>query len=281
MKWTRKHFVIAGVALIAATNAVALLGVAYNRSGAPESTLKLTERELRPSWFDGRRENSGLGMQLKWRVLPAAPTSAWTYRYGGEGGQVPAAFLDAAKMAEFGFDTARPDRVRHPTKDPGRELSRGALLVLEFDGLAYQKSLAGVAVEVERLLKLNNAESTKLAEEIPIMEAKANSRLFVVDAGRDAAALRAKYPDRTKYAIVHGQVRPVGGYQAPAQRHFGYVSGVDAATINVPLEFRPAFAGADQSHDYSLADIAKRARYEAAIAFGQRFEPWLTAATKK
>ena len=280
MKWTRKHFVIAGVALIAATNAVALLGVAYNRSGEPESTLKLTERELRPSWFDGKRENSGLAMQLRWRVLSTAPTSAWAYRYGNEGGQAPAAFLDAAKMAEFGFDTKRPDRVPH-SKDPGRELSRGALLVLELNGPAYEKSLAGVAAEVERLRKLNNPESTKLAEEIPVLEAKANSRLFVVDAGRDAAALRAKYPDRTKYAIVHGQVRPVGGYQAPSQRHFGYVAGIDAATVNVPLEFRPAFAGADQALDYSLAAIEKGAKFEAAIAFGKRFEPWLTAAMKK
>ncbi|MFL6653087.1 MAG: DUF4824 family protein, partial [Sulfurifustaceae bacterium] len=44
--WSRKRTLLAGIALIAATNAVALVGVAYNRSGEPSSVLKLTEREL-------------------------------------------------------------------------------------------------------------------------------------------------------------------------------------------------------------------------------------------
>lgn len=47
MTWSRKHTLIAGIALIALSNAVALIGVAYNRSGEPESELRLSSASLR------------------------------------------------------------------------------------------------------------------------------------------------------------------------------------------------------------------------------------------
>ena len=44
--WTRRHTLIAGLGLILGVNAIVLGGVAYNRSGEPESLLQLSEREL-------------------------------------------------------------------------------------------------------------------------------------------------------------------------------------------------------------------------------------------
>ena len=35
MTWSRKYTLVAGLGLIAMTNAIALFGVVYNRSGAP------------------------------------------------------------------------------------------------------------------------------------------------------------------------------------------------------------------------------------------------------
>ena len=69
MRWSRAHTLIAGAALIVLTNAIALVGVAYNRSGEPDSTLTLTRRELQMSyrwWRD--RENSGIALRLLWRM---------------------------------------------------------------------------------------------------------------------------------------------------------------------------------------------------------------------
>lgn len=43
---TRGRTLIAGIAIILVVNAIALGGVAYNRSGTPESTLHLSQREL-------------------------------------------------------------------------------------------------------------------------------------------------------------------------------------------------------------------------------------------
>ena len=51
---------IAGLAIIIATNVVALAGVAYNRSGNPEAQIELTERELAmPHRYRMNKENRG------------------------------------------------------------------------------------------------------------------------------------------------------------------------------------------------------------------------------
>ena len=61
MNWSRRHTLIAGLALVAVTNGVALGGAAWNRSGTPDSVLALTQRELEPPYmFKGAQENSGL-----------------------------------------------------------------------------------------------------------------------------------------------------------------------------------------------------------------------------
>ena len=48
MNWSRWHTRFTGLALIAVVNGIAISGVAYNRSGEPESKLRLSERELYP-----------------------------------------------------------------------------------------------------------------------------------------------------------------------------------------------------------------------------------------
>ena len=82
----------------------------------------------------------------------------------------------------------------------------------------------------------------------------------MVDADLDAAVLRAKYPDRKRYAIVPGKI----GLQSYAgQKRAGYVHGPSIADVNVPIQF----------HDATRAPA-----FEASVAFGRRLEPWLAAA---
>ena len=67
--WSSWRTALFGVALIAATNAVVLLGVAYNRSGDAESLLTLGKREFAKIGEWGlRREDSGLTLRLHWRT---------------------------------------------------------------------------------------------------------------------------------------------------------------------------------------------------------------------
>src|SRR5512145_1067398 len=100
MSWSRRHTLIAGLALIALTNAIALGGVAWNRSGEPESVLKLTQRELwQPHGYGLAREEGGLQLSVRWRALHADPEVEF---YGDFHGQPE--WLNEAKLAALGFD---------------------------------------------------------------------------------------------------------------------------------------------------------------------------------
>ena len=289
MTWSRTSTLIAGIGLIAVTNAVALIGAAYNRSGDPEAVLRLTQRELQtPYQWRGNRENSGMALSLLWRVLneQSSETQFYNWRYAGTGG-VPA-WLDKAKLEALGFDTSVPaaysdSRGRRRYE---KQLPRDALLVLELDGPTYQRSLELVtqysAREDAKLASgpgdKNLDQRARNAREALERETRHNSRLFVVDAGLELPALRAKYPDVARYAIVRGQVRPqiFGNQFAP--KVFGYINGLSIDAINVPFALRDIFGSVAQVTDI---DQRNKAPYEATVAFGKRLEPWITAATKK
>ncbi|HEX5685439.1 MAG TPA: DUF4824 family protein [Ideonella sp.] len=280
MKWTHQTALIAGLALITTTNLVALGGAAYNRSGEPDSVLNVSQRELRPSYAGaGGKENSGLTLQLRWRVLPQAEIRS-VYAFDGEGGGAPA-WLDVAKMAELGFElkTTIAASGADAARRHDRQLPRDVLVVLELDGPVYQQArerASTAAKEVEA--KNERGDGKKDAQEIIDREERWSSRLFAVDVGLDRAALRAKYPDRTKYAIVRGQVRPA--WEPSGKAGGGTINNLSAETINVPLQMRGAFEGVLPVSYRPPGDDEGR-RFDARLAFGQRLEPWLLSATRQ
>lgn len=287
MNWSRTHTLIAGAGLIALTNAVALLGVVYNRSGEPEAKLNLTQRELQaPYRWYGNRENSGLALGLVWRVLneESAKTQAYAWRYAGIGGTT--AWLDKSKMQALGFDTSAPfadvdplGRARYE-----KQLPREVLLVLELDGSAYRRALE-LAAEYAARDEAKAAASpgdkelgprAKNARDALEWEKNRSSRLFAVDAGLDAAALRAKYPDASRYALVRGQVRlDTGGRKSGSVR--GFIKGLSVDSVNVPFALREVLGGAQPGD----VDQPNPTRFEATVAFGKRLEPWIVAAAKR
>ena len=270
--WSQRRTLIAGVALILAVNALVLAGVAYNRSGQPTSTLQLSERELRHGRLSSK-ENSGVALSLVWRVGRGndAPDADYV-SYGGT-----ADWLDQAKLAALGFDVASA-RAEREFK---RWRSKEVLLVLEFDGPACRQALARVqqkADEEEKLLFANPGNKeferrAKRAREVADNEERQASRLFVVDAGLDAATLRAQYPDPTRNLIVRGQVRPQRVSRDRQDSLSGHISALSVAQINVPLKFQPALKQASAAN--------KKASYSATLAFGKRLEPWIVALTEK
>ena len=93
----RSAWLALGVVLL--SNAVALGGVWYNRSGEPETQLLLSERELQRvygGWL--RDEDDGvLRLQLSWQRP-------------GEGWQLP--WLDEAKLHELGYSATDEQALR-------------------------------------------------------------------------------------------------------------------------------------------------------------------------
>jgi hypothetical protein len=241
MKWSRRTATVAGFALIVLTNVVALGGAAYNRRGEPESSLRLSERELTdPFVWHGKKENSGLELQLRWRVLAAANTGVGTEMFYNAAAGSPE-WLDASKMASLGFSApATPnDQNRTPSSTAAyqRQLPRDVLVVLELDGPAYQQALRRAAQRATELESKNErGEGKKNAQTLMDREEHSSSRLFAVDAGLDRRALRAKFPD------FHG-LKPLNEGQLGAQRtHFD-------ATVAYGQRLEPWLVEATQRSD--------------------------------
>ena len=156
---------IAGLAIIIVTNVIALAGVANNRTGKADAVAELTERELGlPYRYGMNKENTGLGLRINCRI-----EDAQNYFYGNNNCLGDPAWLNKQKLLELGF-TLQPNRERTPGRSIYRnELPRKVYLVLEYNGAAYQRTLARAEEELseQQALLANNPgqeEFTKRAE---------------------------------------------------------------------------------------------------------------------
>jgi hypothetical protein len=262
-----------GLVLLIATNGIVLAGALYNRAGQPEATLGLSQRELELPWRSGfERENSGISLEMRWRI-PRPATGDETYEQG-----VP--WLDKAKLRELGFDVSRSFGTASGKRYYAKQLPREVFLVLEFDGAAYRAAVQRAetrekraaeratanpgAVELKRALDSANRDLESERERV--------SRLFVVDAGLDAAALRAKYPDRSHYAIVPGLVRLASYRRGMDDVPVGYVEDLSVASVNVPALYRAPFASAYKQTGEPRPGAGN---FKVTVAFGKRLEPWI------
>lgn len=284
MRLTPRNTLLAGGALILLVNAVALFGVYLNRSGEPESRLRLSERELGLPWGWSRgKENSGLALGLTWRVIEAhgGGEHFGGGAYGYSGGTPD--WLDEARMKALGFATAPVAESSEGRRRFERQQRREVLLVLELAGPAWQQALQRARDNAARheAAALANADSkdfaakAKRAREQLKAEEEANSRLFAIDAGLDLAALRAKYPDRGRFLILKAHVRPRLDSRERKTYVTGYVSELAVPTVNVPHALRTGLEPA--LRDAMRTPNGAGRRFEATLAIGQRLEPWIEA----
>ena len=265
MAWYRSRALAAGIGLIVLANAVALGGVLYNRRGAPDSTLKLTQRELSlpyRGWHD--TEDSGLSLRLQWQVALPPRDSDARPGYGLYGRD--AEWLDAGRLEALGVKVRRRPLPREPNLFSADSLPADVLLVLELDGPAYAR-------QVEEVCRAAEAKNDNASRILCANERSEASRLFVVDAGLDRDALRKAYPDSTTYAIVRGRVRAGQKYGSARSEVVGYIDGVAVEEIEVPLALRSALDNGTISRRTAPGRVT--APFEAQVAFGQRLEPWL------
>jgi hypothetical protein len=257
-----RHGLLAGLALILLSNAVALAGVWYNRQGEPESRLQLSQRELHRNWDGPRQENSGLSLRLDWRM----PTREK---------------IDKDRCnSDRSLTEAQVQAVGLPSRGPApRQDTRRAWAILELDGPLYQQSLQQAERHLQKastkLQELQHdkerQQQEKAAREALANERDKESRLFLVDVGLDPDALRQRYPDRSRYALLGGTVRI---WQRCYNKVGSTLSGSFApsnATINVPHAWRQQLAERLPEH-YGNANQP----FSAEISFGQRLEPWLS-----
>jgi len=275
--WSRTRALLVGLALIVVTNAVVLAGVAYNRSGEPEAVLELTERELRlGNWSWPANENSSIDVHLNWRVAEIDPKGAIFSGYGYRS----LYWLQPAQLQELGFDVSGNLEADEEVQRVARQPSRRAWLVLEYEGPAHQASLQRARTSLERAVSLAQANpgdsefQTRLQVARKEMEREERfaSRLFVVDAGADEEALRARYPDRQRYVVVRGRLDVSVQREPRPARVVARVAEVDVNAVRVPYEFRELVEPFARSGVYYRDG---EPRFAATVNFGRRFEPWM------
>jgi hypothetical protein len=255
---TRKGLWLAAIVVIL-SNALTLWTARANRAAEPEAVLELTERELR---LPGAREadNTAMALRLEWTDLqpryPAEAAPGW---------------FDAAKLASIGFDTSLPVTRENAERYRG-QAPRAVYAVLENDGEAWRRHLESLPGPQEKDVALRQ------------------TRLVLVDVGLDAAALRARHPDRRRTVIVPATaglrfVQPRSG--EPFLK--GGVNVVFPIELNVPKDLRPALESlgpramaaparpgeTDPALGERDSTLADGPRYRATVKWGRSLEPWI------
>ena len=265
---------ILAAAVVLATNAVLLALVARNRTGESDATIELTERELRLT--PGDSDNTGVSL-----------TMVWNSPYGfGLPPQARYPWFDRTKLESFGFDCRVPLTDSRAERHYGTQsmLTRPAFAVLEYGGEAWQKMLEREIEQAERLRQKRDAEGAETPE---ALESRADdavarrSRLAVVDAGLDAAALRRRYPDRTRFIVTRALVTLVyvpkssePGSEEP--RLTGTVVNILPEQIYVPRELRTpgdVLSTRPAPNEWPGTLLKHDPRYRVTIAYGSRLEP--------
>ncbi|WP_277373573.1 DUF4824 family protein [Pseudomonas sp. AA-38] len=244
-----------GLGVVLLSNALALGGVWYNRSGEPEARLLLSERELQrvqSGWLPGEGEEV-LRLQLSWQRP-------------GHGGQLP--WLDEAKLRELGF--------AHGSDGDAlmRQAQREVWLVLELDGPAYQRQIeqARQALQAAEMELRSRPESQVLQRERDerrrrlLHEQQQASRLVLVDAGPDAEVLRKRWPDRQRQVVLAGHMEP---YRQAGEAGYGAIIDLANDRLSLPYAYRELARGWPRSYERS----GFKAQVE--VAFGRRHEPWV------
>jgi hypothetical protein len=283
---------VLAIACVLLVGAITLAGVARNRAGQPDADVVLTERELSlPQWLP--EENTGVSLRIEW---------------SGPGGaaQEDGAWLDRSKLESLGFDCRFPVEAPSAQEHYSRMLPREAVLVLEFDGEAAKRWIAATERQQSELMSKIAEEADPAAREKRAADARkavesareSATRLFVVDAGLDAAELRRRYPDRSTHVLAKGIVRiaadPAGAEKLakPARLH-GRVNVLLVSAIQVPRDQRSLLDSLVAS-DRKAREAAKPEttpaaprprsgttphppRYRVHVRWGHRLEPWIVA----
>ena len=276
-----RKLILASVSLLLLTNVVVLAGVAYNRSGDPLVSIKLTEREL-PVWQSYRStdENSGTALSVKWLIFsPNKDPKYFSRTY------TTPTWLDDKKLTALGFDIKELKSNIKKYQYRTSHLSTEAVVVLEYQGEAYHKTLALAESKAERLRKRvadfpdDEEELDKLNDfEEKLSRLKiSQSRLYAVDAGLDKQALMQKYADQNKYLFARGEI----GLQWTKDDIEGRIRQLYIQKIHASLPFSNILSGLTSGEAYnSYSAVPVPPRYKVRLNIGKRLEPWIASVTQ-
>ncbi|MGD9947883.1 MAG: DUF4824 family protein [Desulfobulbus sp.] len=256
--------------LLAAVNSLVLSRVADNQTQTPITRLWLSERELPVvKWL--ALENSGVDLRIRWRNLGRKENAV---------DDSSPSWLSGKKLEELGFVFANglplDDRRAKPALD------REVFLVLEYSGPAHHEAVRRAEralAEIEAELRNNPGDKSGTSNRFQAKkriraEEVERSRLFVVDAGQDAAQLHKQYNDPTRYIVTSALVGLY--YQKENGRLWarGIIRGLRPSKLHLPLKQRQQLDRILQENHRESVD-GRLPRYEVEVVYGKRYEPWI------
>jgi hypothetical protein len=289
----RKKGMLIAIGLLILVNVIVLAGIAYNRSGEPETTIILTEREL-PVPYSGyaNAENTGISLRIDWSRALYFDLFSIGKRWHNE----KLNWFVKEKLEAIGFDCTLP------LDDPGAEahyqkmLPRKTYAVLEYEGETWKAWLGDARndladAEMQAQKGTITEEQIKNARKEFARKSITQSRLFVIDAATDLEALRRQYREPGRYMILPATVRleyyasyKGGDKKKEPLRIEGTVSEILTDTIHVPKQYgailgrllKDNWPKQGMSGDYGGSRV-RGPSYEVTIHIGKRAEPWIAA----
>ena len=238
----KRAMVLAAAAVVVASNVWTLNLAKRNRSDATGGTVELTERELALPPMSG--DSTAMLLELKWDVHSTAPEDRRSPEW-----------LNAAKLTELGFDCHVPV-TRPDARDHYAAMSTALVyVVLEFEDVAGQTDGRDQGL---------------------------TTRLFAVDAGRDARRLREKYPNPARYIITQGVVRLSwmdrsirNGTPLAQPRLRGWIETILPDRVFVPHPYNKALQSLRRRGTRTEPKSQTGPRFAVTVAWGSRYEPWV------
>ena len=263
----------AGVVLVA--NAVAVGLAAYNWSGAPASTIVLTEREL--SLPPADPENTGIWLNFRWQD----PSTDLSHAEA----QARMAH-DRAVLEALGFDCSRPVSDADARKHYQRMLARTGFIVFEYDGESWkvfeeQVSRGALDRPAPEQPSPDGDIGFRGSAQRLRQERLGGSRLIPVDAGTDPSILRQRYPDTARFLIVPGvmRLRLIEPTKTSPGRLTYDVTQAWPMVIHVPKEHRAPLeplARDRKTYENRWFSPGQPPRFEVTLSYGRRYEPWVS-----
>ncbi len=238
----RRGLVLTAAAVVVAANAWTLIAAWRNCREPGGGTLELTDRELR--LIQVPWESTATLLEIRWNVLSETPADRGR-----------PAWLGATKLAELGFDCTVPVGDPHAREHYASMPPALVFVVLEYEGEAWRQASTA---------------------------RKPTTRLFVVDAGRDAGQLRDRYPNTQTHAITRGVVRlsyqehriPEGDLLA-VPRLQGWIETVLPSQIYVSQP-EGWFLEELRERDFPASEPPDREpRFAITVSWGSNYEPWV------
>jgi len=280
-KLMRKLPIITAAFLIL-VNMIVLAGVNYNRTGETNANLQLTERELSLPYRSYRqKENSGLALKLNWGIVPAKLFTNNYRKYTLSSYGTPN-WLTKDKLKELGIfiDSTKID-INVAVFDNRKLPAEAFIIVLEYNGKTFQTLLSKAEKDIQKLrntVEKNQDDSDlirqlKRGEESLTQLKTSESRLIAIDAGRNLQTLQEKYPDRSRYLMMRGELRRYWENRKLSAR----INKLFISNIHLPLPYSEEVNKITNRETSTNRNTKWKGepRYRFELNVGQRLEPWV------